>query len=246
MEEKIKTIVAQYTKVPAGEITGTTVIDRSAVASSILLHRMYANLANEGIIVNDYLSVNNFGELLSRINGSSNSNTPVAGTFFQPAFLNEPFDQNGGVGIDIEEISMMPLTNDYRADAFYQLNFAASEIAYCILQPHPLSSFAGLFAAKEAIVKASNYYKNIPFHSIVIEHLPEGKPYYKNFQLSISHSKEWAVAVAFTSGHQQPADVSSSSDNLSSPSQNVSLIFIIAFAALVIAVLAMLFTFIHS
>ena len=92
-------------------------------------------------------------------------------------------DQTGaGIGIDAEEISLMPATNDFRDHEFYTMNFAAAEIAYCILQPDSRASFAGLFAAKEAIVKADNSYKNKPFHTIFIDHLPGGKPFHSAIQ----------------------------------------------------------------
>ena len=169
VEEKIKNIVSLYTKIPIAEIGVQTVIDRSAVASSILLHRMYANLAAEGIVVENYFSIKTYGQMLASLNGKTTialpqDPAPVNSLSTNPAAANS-------IGIDVEEISRMPLANDYREDEFYKMNFAPFEIAYCILQPDPAASFAGLFAAKEAIVKADNQYKNKPFHSIVIDHL---------------------------------------------------------------------------
>ena len=53
MEEKIRKIISIYTKIPEDLIVAETIIDRTSVSSSILLHRMYGKLANEGFIVED-------------------------------------------------------------------------------------------------------------------------------------------------------------------------------------------------
>jgi phosphopantetheine--protein transferase-like protein len=190
MEEQIKNIVSKYIKIPAEQITAQTVIDRSAVASSIILHRMYAQLANEGVIVLDYTIIKTFGQLTGNENGKE--------TAFSFTESSAPTDNinTSSIGIDTENISAMPVVNDFREDAFYKMNFAPAEIAYCILQPNPYASFTGLFAAKEAIIKADNNYKNKPFHTIIVDHLPQGKPTFPGFQISITHTNDTAIAVA--------------------------------------------------
>jgi phosphopantetheinyl transferase (holo-ACP synthase) len=90
----------------------------------------------------------------------------------------------------------MPSVNDFREDEFYVMNFTPAEISYAILQPDPLATFAGLFAAKEAIVKSDNTIKNKAFNSIFIDHLPSGKPIYPGFSISISHTPTLAMASA--------------------------------------------------
>ncbi|HTC00741.1 MAG TPA: hypothetical protein VK705_08665, partial [Ferruginibacter sp.] len=149
MEEKIKEIVSLYIKIPANQIVANTVIDRSAVASSILLHRMYAALANEAIVIENYWDVKNFGTLLQRINGAERSFAVVSDNTVEYVLpVNESRSSSDGIGLDVEEINAMPQVNDFREDEFYKMNFTSEEIAYCILQPNSLSSFAGLFAAK--------------------------------------------------------------------------------------------------
>ncbi|MGH8503220.1 MAG: 4'-phosphopantetheinyl transferase superfamily protein [Gammaproteobacteria bacterium] len=100
------------------------------------------------------------------------------------------------VGFDVEDIAALPRMNDFREEEFYRETFAPTEIASCILQPDPYASFAGLFACKEAVAKACNSYQNRPFSSIIIDHLPYGRPVYDGFHLSISHTTSVAVAVA--------------------------------------------------
>ena len=188
-------IIAQFLHVEASSITANTLINRQALKSSIFVHRMYGKLADAGFAVNDYSSINTFGELENKLTGNSEKlivNTPNNSATIQQ-FSNQT---NTQIGIDIEQISSLPKTNDFRIEGFYIDNFSEKEIAYCILQPNVYSSFAGLFAAKEAIVKANNQYQNIKFKDIVITHNAQGKPEFNGVTISISHTKETAVAVA--------------------------------------------------
>lgn len=247
MENKIKSIVSVFIKVPAEQISRDTVIDRSSVNSSITLHRMYAKLAEEGIVVQDYWNIQKFDTLLERVNVNGQamvaipSAQEVQENSHRLQFNNEAATM--GIGIDIEEVDAMPKTNDFREDEFYKMNFSSTEIAHCILQPNPYASFAGLFAAKEAIVKANNSNKNKPFHSIVISHNQEGKPEYPGFNLSVSHTNNSAIAVALQAGANQSV---SNTAMQTAPQQAkiaggirllVLISFLISLAALVIALL---------
>lgn len=190
MEEQLRQIVSSFTGIPAGELQPATCIDRTAVASSIVLHRMYAQLSKEGFTVSDHTQVHTFGDLLQAA-----ASVPAGQTDFSlPAKGAEPADSTAG--IDLELVSHLPRVTDFRQEPFYTDNFSPSEIAYCILQPDAYASFAGLFAAKEALVKADNRFRSIPFHTLTIEHLPGGKPVFPGFQLSISHAGDYAVALA--------------------------------------------------
>lgn len=223
MEDKIREIVSVFIKVPAAQITDGTAIDRTALQSSILLHRMFARLGEEGVVINDYTGIKVFGDLLRQQGseaGRGYSPDPVqtiqTGQALQTvqtvqtgqtgqtgqtvqalqAPLGRPSVQAPGIGIDIEEVAAMPRVADLRNEAFYTQNFTAAEIAYCILQADPYSSLTGLFAVKEAIVKADGQFRNRPFHSFGIGHSIEGKPEFPGFGLSISHAGGMAVAVA--------------------------------------------------
>ena len=197
MKELIKEVVAGFTRMNPEQISETTLIDSKAVASSIQLHRMYAKLAEQGIVVENYREIRTFGDLIQRLgNGQSRVEEP-ASPIGNHTFLNSAKENSSlSVGIDIESIDSFPGVPDFREDIFYKQNFTATEIAYCILQKNPGASFAGLFAAKEAIVKANNQFIGKSFHSIGIDHQPGGKPVYPGFQLSITHSDTLAIAVA--------------------------------------------------
>jgi phosphopantetheine--protein transferase-like protein len=244
MEDKIKSIISTFIKIPAEQITVNTAIDRTALNSSIALHRMYAKLAEEGYIVSDYWSINTFSTLLQRING--NVNASLSEVEYVPINRNgqllQASAENVAVGIDIEEIDAMPRATDFRENEFYKMNFSSAEIAYCILQPAPYASFAGLFAAKEAIVKANNSNRSKPFNTIVISHDQEGKPTYPGLHVSISHTNNLALAVAL----QMVADQSTRRKNepvvLQQPDKsNVKWLFVLSFIISLVALFIALY-----
>jgi phosphopantetheine--protein transferase-like protein len=205
MEEKIKEIIAVFIKVPAGQIGPATAIGRSALGSSILVHRMFAKLAEAGWVGDNYSDIKVYADLWP-------AGRPAAALPFVPSDISnaattlptmeimQQAEALPGVGIDMEEISAMPETQDFRSTEFYRMNFSPAEIAYCILQPDPYSSFAGLFAAKEAIFKADPQFRGRPFNTIAIDHSTEGKPLCPGFGLSVSHAGGMAVAIAVRGG----------------------------------------------
>ncbi|HEY8970723.1 MAG TPA: 4'-phosphopantetheinyl transferase superfamily protein [Puia sp.] len=240
MEEKIKEIVSAFTKIPAGEIGPSTLVDRQTVKSSILLHRMYARLAEEGLVVENYSAVRTFGDLIGNrdqkgMNGAAVHAPAEAVTVVGGVYA----DNTGSIGIDIEEMSSLPRVHDFRKDEFYTMNFTSSEIAYCVLQPDPYASFAGLFSAKEAIIKADGRLRSRSFNSIGITHGPEGEPLYPGFHLSISHAGGVAVAVAIPVRSEQTTLPPGQPVRQSRGAVGISLL------ALAIAILAIILGFIR-
>jgi phosphopantetheine--protein transferase-like protein len=204
MEAIIKEIIAEYAKIDLASINDNTPIDKSSLKSSIMVHRMYGALANKGVMFSDYIQIRTYGELLKKINVLS---APSLSTESTKVSLGVAENKSISIGIDMEEVSKFPLVSDFREDSFYKQNFSPREISYCIVQPDSLLSFAGLFATKEAIVKANNQYKEWPFHKIEIAHDAQGKPIFNGFSISISHIENSAVAVAVQEPFAQPADV---------------------------------------
>ena len=128
------------------------------------------------------------------------------------------------------------------------MNFAAAEIAWCILQPDPYSSFAGLFAVKEALVKADGQFRGRAFNSMEIDHSPEGKPLFPGFVISISHAGGLAVAVAARSGGNLPEapDITASVQAGPSPGkQGGSPVGWVAWIALLLSVMALMIVLMH-
>ena len=100
------------------------------------------------------------------------------------------------VGIDIEEVASMPHADDYREHPFYQDNFTASEIAYCLLQANVRASFCGTWAAKEAVLKTGVVAApEGHLKAIEIKRDGAGRPLFPQCSLSISHTASTAVAM---------------------------------------------------
>ncbi|MBN2663454.1 MAG: 4'-phosphopantetheinyl transferase superfamily protein [Bacteroidales bacterium] len=192
---ELRNVLANFIKKNVAEINNDTVIDKTVVQGSILIHRMYAEFAELGYDVENYTDIKTFGQLIEKINlkqnieyNSLNNSEPIN---------TEIDDSDLSVGIDIEKIANFKEVADFREDEFYKQNFTDSEIAHCILQPSPIQSFAGVFAVKEALVKANNLLKNKPFNSFEIYYDNFGKPFFQGFIISISHVDEFAIAIAF-------------------------------------------------
>jgi len=204
--EKAKAIIASFLKIDSSEVNIHTRMDNKAIPGSVLIHRMYSELANAGYHVKHPKNIKTFGDFLKELNDKTSSVEKKSSDLLseQSTHQNDVAESFSRIqiGIDIEEIENMPETTDYREHKFYINNFSKKEISYCLLQPNPRVSFAGRFACKEAIVKADNRYKSIPFSKLEILPDANGKPVYKNFNLSISHTKRYTVAVAIKDSNQ--------------------------------------------
>ncbi len=105
------------------------------------------------------------------------------------------------LGIDI--VSIKRIENIYKkfGNNFLKkiLNpYEMKEIEKIKNKKRKIEKIAGIFAAKEAIIKCLN--KKIYLNEITISYTKNGKPYCKinnrNIIISISHEKSFAVAVA--------------------------------------------------
>jgi len=113
---------------------------------------------------------------------------------------------NGSIGVDIQNIKELfpagiPL--DPKSDAELLGIFTIKELSYSQSRAHPLQTLTGLFAAKEAIQKCSEDKLNLTD----IEILPDanGRPHTSGYSISISHSQDYAVAIA-TNGDKKNMD----------------------------------------
>ena len=110
-----------------------------------------------------------------------------------------------GIGIDIITISRFRKKKFSINKKFYENIFAENEIKYCLKHKDPYPHFAGRFAAKEAIIKATG--TKTKLNQIIIENKTNGleiiienisKP---NILVSISHEKNYAIAMCMVSSH---------------------------------------------
>jgi len=117
------------------------------------------------------------------------------------------------IGLDIVEVARIAKALKRGNQGFWNIVYTADEAAY-IRQAHHLEArAAGLWAAKEAVVKAFGigFSEGIGFHDIEIHHHPSGQPYahltgklatwatersLQVLSVSISHSEHYAAATA--------------------------------------------------
>ena len=188
-----KAIIAHFLKIPSSEINKLTVIDHTVIPSSLLLHRMYAVLTDNGFTVDDPASITTYGDFVKNILKKTERHPNK--DILKERIVSSPNEDGLLIGVDIEEIRNFELMDNYKDDPFYKSNYSLQEISYCKSRANPISSFAGLFALKEAIIKADNSYKGVPFYEIEIMHTNTGKPVFSDFSISLSHSDSYVVAV---------------------------------------------------
>lgn len=104
------------------------------------------------------------------------------------------------IGIDIIKISRFKRIKIAKYP-LWNKSFSETEWKYAFSRPDPASSLAGIFAAKEAVIKAIGATLD-ELWRIEICHLNNGRPYAKvsgrkgRLSVSISHDGGFAVAVA--------------------------------------------------
>ena len=109
-----------------------------------------------------------------------------------------------GIGVDIEEINRFEDMENI--NKFLNKIFTENEIEYCYSKKNPYPSIAARFCGKEAVVKAFSHHNDkLPLNQIEILNAPNGVPFVRllnndskefNIQISLSHTKEIAVAFA--------------------------------------------------
>jgi holo-[acyl-carrier protein] synthase len=118
-----------------------------------------------------------------------------------------------GLGTDLIEIERVQASIDHFGDRFLNRVFTEGEIAYCLRKKkHSAESFAARFAAKEAGAKAlgTGISRGISWKELEVRRLPGERPTLhltgraaeraqsmgvRNIQLSLTHSREVAMAV---------------------------------------------------
>ncbi|ORX46933.1 hypothetical protein BCR36DRAFT_99854 [Piromyces finnis] len=123
-----------------------------------------------------------------------------------------------GVGVDVALISEINIENE----SFVERNFTSTEINYCKSKPDARSSFAGRWAAKEAVIKAISSYSleaqkiwegaGAPLKDIEVVMAESGAPKVllsqelkdkiksvgvNDVKVTISHSGQFAIAMAY-------------------------------------------------
>ena|SRR3989344_2789434 len=106
-----------------------------------------------------------------------------------------------GIGIDSIEIRRLRTILRKKEDRFILNTFTKIERDYCFSYSDPAPHFAGTFAAKEAVQKASDDPRSL--QKIEIRRKKNGKPEVwlnkkrsKSFLVSITHNESIASAIA--------------------------------------------------
>jgi holo-[acyl-carrier protein] synthase len=80
-----------------------------------------------------------------------------------------------GLGVDICEIARMERALT-RHPTMRQRVFTPEEVAYCDSKARPAESYAGRFAAREAVIKALGGYRGKGWQEISVTRAPSGAP----------------------------------------------------------------------
>ena len=120
-----------------------------------------------------------------------------------------------GIGVDIVDIARMRRVLE-RTPRMYERVFTPAERAWCDARPNPAASYAGCFAAREAVLKALGigFSQGVGFSDVSVDHDEKGRPVavltgraselaaaqgVDEVFVSISHTRELAVANAVLS-----------------------------------------------
>ncbi|MBE9167091.1 4'-phosphopantetheinyl transferase superfamily protein [Pleurocapsales cyanobacterium LEGE 06147] len=212
--EKVVEIVAKIAGKSASQVLPETSLGSLGITSSIQILKIQSALERQYQQKLPFLADSWTVERIAAQVGEASLPTKTNGTISQ---LNTATNFNGNtarvqpvnlsgisIGIDIEEINNLPDTSNYRTHEFYQTLFSSEEISYALLQNEPKLHFCGIFCAKEALKKAAPELINLRMDEIKVTH-QQGRPSIIisdrainstfNFQVSISHSSNYAVAT---------------------------------------------------
>lgn len=119
-----------------------------------------------------------------------------------------------GLGNDIQELCEFEHKDALRQDGYF---FTAQEFDYCLSKKMPLTSFAGIFAAKEAFYKALPVHPSFFWTDLEILHNKSGVPVFEfNGELgNLMHRNYWIASVSIShSGNYASAIVAIMKGNL--------------------------------
>jgi holo-[acyl-carrier protein] synthase len=117
------------------------------------------------------------------------------------------------IGVDLIEIERIRVALERHGESFKRRCFTDVERAYCDSKPNPPQHYAGRFAAKEAVAKALGSGVYFTWKEIEIRGRPKPGVFLSGrtaawaqkvnagrIELSMTHSRELAAAVAVVAG----------------------------------------------
>ena len=208
-QDKIRSVVARFFNVSEAEVTDSFQFPASRLQGSVgrsTLHAALKRLADADL--KSVWEANTFGELVN--SASDLASTTVTESQQSKRLLMSGNDFLSGftVGIDLEDVSNLPMVNDPWNQPFYAENFTPEEIAYAARQTDSRLTFCGLWSAKESIIKLGDSFRELKPLEIQINHDVNRRPFAVvggeslagTVELSISHTTSSAVAVSIKIG----------------------------------------------
>jgi phosphopantetheinyl transferase (holo-ACP synthase) len=199
-ENELKKVVATILMLSPDQVGAHTSL--ASLDNSLGHAKLRLAVKRLGLAMPAGLRPTSFGEFCNRLEkGPAGAEPPVA-----RIDASHPSAIAGArVGLDLQEISGLPLADDYWNHSFYEGAFNKSEIAYAIAQPEPRVHFAGFWCAKEALRKCDERFFGVNPTATAVEHAESGSPYFVwrssegdqplPHSLSISHAAGIAMAV---------------------------------------------------
>ncbi|MDR3312755.1 MAG: 4'-phosphopantetheinyl transferase superfamily protein, partial [Spirochaetaceae bacterium] len=191
-QAKLKAAIAKTLNIPESEISGAFSLDIQKFRSSagtVILSNMVKKIYKQKI---NCAGIKTFGELVSYLEGTDVPTiveqngaeplpppVPVAaapGSHVAPLPHAPPASISGTVscGIDIQDISVFPVAEDYWTEPFYQEHFTGEEIAYCATAAFPCQHFAARWCVKEALRKTGPAFLPLPFNAMQVKKQQDG------------------------------------------------------------------------
>lgn len=172
--------------------------------SSAQKSRLHGWLIKNSITFNEVALTKKFtiNQLLSDLGSSKNLYQSRAQETFSSSMQLSMGNLQIGVDIQrVDELFPRGLSSDPKADQELTQIFTTKELSYAQSKGDPETTLAGIFSAKEAIQKACNANKVLN----KIEILPDenGRPKSEGYALSISHSGNYAIAIAINESQTQ-------------------------------------------
>lgn len=203
IQQEVLKFIADFKGVGQSELSETSPLGLTSLAAQrfrVALKRKH------GIDVPDGdFKMKTVGEVLGCAVATNLSEQPRVPPDIAPLPTSGVVEGDLGIGIDIEPIESFRTSSDPESDPLFLNLFTPAEFGYCLLQSDPAQHFAARFCAKEALRKCGRDYLAIPFNQIEVLHDSDGSPYYHlpsvpqrltHVSLSLSHTKDLAIAVA--------------------------------------------------
>ena len=166
--------------------------------SSAQRARLHAWLTNNQVVFDEAILSKKFA-VNNLLNGNSNSQVQLNESRQVNSLSSSIAGHVGSVGIDIQRIDeLFPngLPIDPKSGPELTSIFTMSELSYAQSKDNPIETLAGIFAVKEAIQKCADRNKN--YLDIQVSYEQSGKAEVYGYAVSISHSGNYAIAVAFS------------------------------------------------